>query len=54
MGLPPHADPLEVVAIMLRQLALYCTVDRIFVEDNPAISCRQARAVVLHMKSDFH
>ncbi len=36
LGLPPHSDPVEVVATMLKMLSLYCSVDRIFVADNAA------------------
>jgi hypothetical protein len=54
MGLPPHSDPVEVVATMLKTLSLYCSVDRIFVADNAAQSRAEARAVVLRMRSSFH
>ncbi len=39
---------------MLKELALYCSVDRIYVEDNQAPTRLEARAVVLHMRSAFH
>ncbi len=47
-------DPVEVVAAVLRELVLYCSVDRIYVADNQASSRLEARAVVLHMRSSFH
>jgi hypothetical protein len=54
LGLPPHSDPVEVVATMLKTLSLYCSVDRIFVADNAAKIRTEARAVVLQMRSSFH
>ncbi len=54
IGLPPHSDPVEVVATMLKTLSLYCSVDRIFVADNAAQNRTEARAVVLRMRSSFH
>jgi hypothetical protein len=54
LGLPPHTDPVEVVAAVLKELALYCSVDRIYVADNQAPSRLEARAVVLHMRTAFH
>jgi hypothetical protein len=54
LGLPPHSDPVEVVATMLKTLSLYCSVDRIFVADNAAQNRTEARAVVLRMRSSFH
>jgi hypothetical protein len=54
IGLPPHSDPVEVVATMLKTLSLYCSVDRIFVADNAAQNRSEARAVVLRMRSSFH
>jgi hypothetical protein len=52
--LSPQTDPVEVVAAMLKELALYCSVDRIYVADNQAPTRLEARAVVLHMRSAFH
>jgi hypothetical protein len=54
IGLPPHSDPVEVVATMLKTLSLYCSVDRIFVADNAAQNRTESRAVVLRMRSSFH
>jgi hypothetical protein len=54
LGLPPQTDPVEVVAAVLKELALYCSVDRIYVADNQAPTRLEARAVVLHMRSAFH
>jgi hypothetical protein len=42
------------VAAVLKELALYCSVDRIYVADNQAPTRLEARAVVLHMRSAFH
>jgi hypothetical protein len=52
--LSPQTDPVEVVAAMLKELALYCSVDRIYVADNQAPTRLEARAVVLRMRSAFH
>jgi hypothetical protein len=49
-----RTDPVEVVAAVLKELALYCSVDRIYVADNQAPTRLEARAVVLHMRSTFH
>jgi hypothetical protein len=46
-------NPVEVVATILRQLSLYCPMDRISVADNQATSQQEAR-VVLKMQSVFH
>jgi uncharacterized protein YoxC len=54
LSTPPQMDPVEVVATLLRQLSLYCSVDRIYVADNQAASRLEARAVVLYMRSAFH
>jgi hypothetical protein len=42
------------VAAVLKELALYCSVDRIYVAENQAASHLEARAVVFHMRSPFH
>ncbi len=39
---------------MLKELSLYCSVDRIYVTDNQAPTRLEARAVVLYMRSAFH
>jgi hypothetical protein len=54
LGLPPHSDPVEVVATMLKTQSLYCSVDRMFVADNASKIRTEARAVVLRMRSSFH
>jgi hypothetical protein len=39
---------------MLKQLLLYCTVDRIFVTNNQATSHQEAKAVVQNRQLVFH
>jgi hypothetical protein len=40
--LSPQTDPEEVVAAVLKELALYCSVDRIYVAENQAASRLEA------------
>ncbi len=52
--LSPQTDPVKVVEAVLRELALYCSVNRIYVANNQASSRLEARAVVLYIRSPFH
>jgi hypothetical protein len=50
----PHADPMEVVTTVLRDIQMYCAVDRIFLADTQATSRIDTRAVVVYMRTPFH
>jgi hypothetical protein len=50
----PHADPMEVVSTVLRDIQMYCAVDSIFLADTQAASRIDTRAVVVYMRTPFH
>jgi hypothetical protein len=50
----PQADPMEVVSTVLRDLQMYCAVDRIFLADTQAANRVDTRAVVVYMCTPFH
>jgi hypothetical protein len=50
----PQADPMEVVSTVLRDIQMYCAVDRIFLADTQAANRVDTRAVVVYMRTPFH
>jgi hypothetical protein len=50
----PQADPMEVVTTVLRDIQMYCAVDRIFLADTQATNRVDTRAVVVYMRTPFH
>jgi hypothetical protein len=50
----PQADPMEVVSTVLRDIQMYCAVDRIFLADTQATNRVDTRAVVVYMRTPFH
>jgi hypothetical protein len=54
LELPPQADPMEVVSAVMRDIRMYCAVDRIFLADGQATSRVHTRAVVVYMRTPFH
>jgi uncharacterized protein (DUF2236 family) len=49
-----RADPMEVVSAVMRDIRMYCAVDRIFLADTQATNRVEARAVVIYMRTPFH
>jgi hypothetical protein len=54
LELGQRADPMEVVSKVMRDICMYCAVDRIFLADTQAASRVKARAVVIYMRTPFH
>jgi hypothetical protein len=54
LELPQQADPMEVVSAVMRDVRMYCAVDRIFLADGQATSRAHTRAVVIYMCTPFH
>jgi hypothetical protein len=54
LELSPQADPMEVVTAVMRDIRMYCAVDRIFLADGQAANRVSARAVVIYMRTPFH
>jgi hypothetical protein len=54
LELPQQADPMEVVTAVMRDIRMYCAVDRIFLADGQAANRISARAVVIYMRTPFH
>jgi hypothetical protein len=54
LELGQRADPMEVVSTVMRDIHMYCAVDRIFLADTQAASRVEARAVVIYMRTPFH
>ncbi len=50
----PQADPMEVVSTVLRDIQMYCAVDRIFLADTQATNRVDTRAVFVYMRTPFH
>jgi hypothetical protein len=45
---------MEVVTVVMRDIRMYCAVDRIFLADSQATSRIHTRAVVVYMRTPFH
>jgi hypothetical protein len=54
LRLPRTADPVYVVSCFLRELEIYTGMDSIVIADNAAQTRTAARAVIIHMRSNFH
>jgi hypothetical protein len=54
LRLPRTADPVFVVSCFLRELEIYSGMDSIVIADNAAQTRSAARAVIIHMRSNFH
>jgi hypothetical protein len=54
LRLPHTADPVYVVSYFLRVLEIYTGMDSIVIADNAAQTRTAARAVIIHMRSNFH
>jgi hypothetical protein len=54
LRLPRTADPVYVVSCFLRELEIYSGMDSIVIADNAAQTRPAARAVIIHMRSNFH
>jgi hypothetical protein len=54
LRLPNTADPVYVVSCFLRELEIYSGMDSIVIADNAAQTRAAARAVIIHMRSNFH
>jgi hypothetical protein len=54
LELGQRADPMEVVSSVMRDVRMYCAVDRIFLADTQATNRLEARAVVIYMRTPFH
>jgi hypothetical protein len=54
LRLPNTADPVYVVSCFLRELEIYSGMDSIVIADNAAQTRTAARAVIIHMRSNFH
>jgi hypothetical protein len=54
LQLPRTADPVYVVSCFLRELEIYSGMDSIVIADNAAQTRPAARAVIIHMRSNFH
>jgi hypothetical protein len=54
MKMPPKSDPVFVVSCFLRELEIYSGMDNIVIADNAAQTRSEARAVIIHMRSNFH
>ncbi len=54
LELSQQADPMEVVTAVMRDIRMYCAVDRIFLADGQAVNRVSARAVVIYMRTPFH
>jgi hypothetical protein len=54
MRMPAKSDPVFVVSCFLRELEIYSGMDNIVIADNAAQTRSEARAVIIHMRSNFH
>jgi hypothetical protein len=54
LHLPRTADPVFVVLCFLREREIYTGMDSIVITDNAAQTRPAARAVIIHMRSNFH
>ncbi len=45
---------MEVISTVMRDIHMYCTVDRIFLADTQAANRVNTRAVVIYMRTPFH
>jgi hypothetical protein len=52
--MPRTTDPVYVVSYFLRELEIYSGIDSIVIADNAAQTRTDARAVIIHMRSNFH
>jgi hypothetical protein len=54
LKMPSKSDPVFVVSCFLRELEIYSGMDNIVIADNAAQTRPEARAVIIHMRSNFH
>jgi hypothetical protein len=54
LGMPVKSDPAFVVSCFLRELEIYSGMDNIVIADSAAATRMEARAVIIHMRSNFH
>jgi hypothetical protein len=54
MRMPAKSDPVFVVSCFLRELEIYSGMDNIVIADSAAQTRSEARAVIIHMRSNFH
>jgi hypothetical protein len=54
MKMPAKSDPVFVVSCFLRELEIYSGMDNIVIADSAAQTRSEARAVIIHMRSNFH
>jgi hypothetical protein len=54
LKMPSKSDPVFVVSCFLRELEIYSGMDNIVIADNAAQTRAEARAVIIHMRSNFH
>jgi hypothetical protein len=54
MKMPSKSDPVFVVSCFLRELEIYSGMDNMVIADNAAQTRSEARAVIIHMRSNFH
>jgi hypothetical protein len=54
LGMPVKSDPAFVVSCFLRELEIYSGMDNIVIADSAAPTRLEARAVIIHMRSNFH
>jgi hypothetical protein len=52
--MPVKSDPAFVVSCFLRELEIYSGMDNIVIADSAAPTRLEARAVIIHMRSNFH
>jgi hypothetical protein len=54
LNLHPQSDPIFVVSVLLKEMGIYAGMDSIVLADNAAKTRQDARAVIIHMQSNFH
>jgi hypothetical protein len=54
LNLHPQSDPIFVVSVLLKEMGIYAGMDSIVLADNAAKARQEARAVIIHMQSNFH
>jgi hypothetical protein len=54
MDIQPASDPVFVFSCFLRKLEIYSGMDSIVINDNTARDRVSTRAVIIHIRSNFH